>query len=119
MKQLLSPIMLVIAASHLLMPTDSKASSLTETIEIANQALVSCQKSQVQSIDDKQSDAKVIALKLTDACLDEYEALTKMTAKEKFDTSNERRMFRTDQNAKMLKIEASLPAVRKNRQVQP
>ena len=100
-------------------PADSKATTSKEDIEIARQTLSNCQKSRVQGIDDKQSDARVITLNLTNLCLVEYETLNRMTAQENFDTTNERRMFTIEQNLIMLKIEASLNVVKVNRQEKP
>lgn len=93
MTQLLSPIVLFIAVSHLLLPTNSKATTLKEDVAVAQQSLFSCQKKQVQAIDDKKSDARVIALNLTELCLDEYETLNRIMARSNYDTTNERRMF--------------------------
>jgi hypothetical protein len=119
MNQLLPPIVLVILVSYLFTATESRAAASNDSIEVAHQALVNCQKSQVQIIDDSQSDVRVIALKLTNACLSQYQNLSKVTAKKKYDNSNERRMFRIEQNAKVLKIDASLAVVRMNRRMKP
>ena len=85
--------MLFIVVSYLLVPADSKANTSKEDIEIARQALSNFQKCRGQGIDDKQSDAREIALNLTNLCLVEYETLNRMTARKNFDTTNERRMF--------------------------
>ena len=110
------PMALLIAVGHLLIPTESKATVSKEEIEIALQSLLGCQKNQVQKVDDRHLDARIVALKLTNLCLDEYENLNKMTAQNDYDTSNERRMFTIEQNSRMLKIEASFPVVKGNRE---
>ena len=108
--------MLFFVLSYLITPSSSKASTAEEELKIARQSLFDCQMIRVQEIDNYQSDARVIALRLTNLCLGEYKALNRITAQENFDNSNEKRMFTIDQNSKIFKIDASLPVVMMNRQ---
>ena len=116
MHQSIALLVPLIVSSYLLTPSDCEANTSQEEIETARQLLVACQMLHVPDIDDKQSDVRVVALSLTNPCLDEYQALNRITARHNYDNSNERRMFTTEQNSKMLKIEASLPVVNVHRQ---
>jgi len=91
------------------------ASKVDEKLEHARHLFFDCQTKNIQKIDNKQSDVKLVALALTNVCLDQYEALNKIIAQYDFDNSNERRMFTIDQNADYSKIDASLAIVNKNR----
>jgi hypothetical protein len=91
------------------------ASKSEGEIEMARDRFFDCQVKHLQTIDNKQSDVNVVALNLTNLCLDEYKALNKIVAQHSLDTSNERRMFTIDRNADYSKIDASLPLVNMNR----
>ena len=108
------PILLIfcILLGYLFIPSVSAANEAEEKIEIARNKFFNCQIENVQQIDDSKSDAKAIALALTNQCDKEYAAQNKIFAQYNLDNSNERRMFTVDQNAKMLKIEASIHIVK-------
>ena len=111
--------LLLIVSSSLLISANCQANSPLEEIEVARQLLFACQESHVLDIDDKQSDVSIVALNLTNLCLDEYQALNRTAAQYNYETSNERRMFTIEKNSNMLKIEASLPVVNQNRHDTP
>lgn len=104
----LSSLVLLIGISH---PGASPAGSADEDVARAREAFLNCQMEHLQAVNEKYTDARAAALGLTELCLDEYQALNKTMARQDYNTSNERRMFTIEQNAKMLKIEASLPLV--------
>lgn len=111
----LARLMILIAMSYLFVSPVCEANKVEEKIENARNLFFDCQTKNIQKFDNIQSDAKVVALNLTNLCLDEYEALNKIIARYNLDTSNERRMFTIDRNADYLKIDASLPMVNMNR----
>ena len=100
-------------------PLASAATAAEDKIQVARELFFNCQKANIEKIVEGQTDAKLAALNLTNSCRDEYRALNKAIAQNRFDTSNEQRMFRIDQNAEMLKIEASLAIVNLHRQGKP
>ena len=89
----------------------SAAESPDEDIANARDAFLSCQMEHLQAINEQYADVREAALGLTGLCLDEYQALNKMMARQNYDTSNERRIFTIEKNSRMLQIEASLPLV--------
>ncbi len=91
------------------------AGQVDESVETAHHDFVECQMASIESIDDGRSNAKEIALDLTNHCIDEYENLIKIHARESLDNSNERRMFTIERNADFEKIDVSLPLVKLNR----
>ena len=107
--------MIFFAMSYVFVSPICEANEVEEKIENARKLFFECQTKNIQKIENKQTDAKVVALNLTNFCLDEYEALNKIIAQYDFDTSNERRMFTVDRNADYSKIDASLPMVNMNR----
>ena len=92
------------------------ASDIEEDISKSQQDFYACQLGGIQTVDNGQSDAAPIALALTNYCAKQYDATIKILARQNIDNSNERRMLTIDQNAKAIKIEASLHIVLTHRQ---
>ncbi len=110
--QRLSSLVFFIALS---VPIVSAAGSSDEDIANARESFLNCQMEHLQAINEQYADVREAALGLTELCLDEYQALNKMMARQNYDTSNERRMFTIEKNSRMLQIEASLPLVNDSR----
>ena len=111
----LNRLVIFVAMSYVFTSPICEANEVEQKIENAGKLFFDCQNKNIQNIDNKQLNATVVALNLTNICLDEYEALNKIVAQYEFDTSNERRMFTVDRNADYSKIDASLPIVNMNR----
>jgi len=115
MRRLTNRLLLFVVTSFLIVPASCIAATASEKIETAQKLFFDCQVKNVQAINDNHLEAEVVALKLTNHCLDEYKALNKITARYNYDTSNEQRMYKLEQNSERLKIDASLPLVNMNR----
>ena len=100
-------------------PSTWAASSADENISRSQKEFYSCQLTGIKTLDDGQTDVRSIALKLTNYCEKQYAQMNKTAARHNIDNSNERRMFTIDQNAKQIKIEASLEIVLSHRQETP
>lgn len=94
----------------------SVASAAEEAVQKTREAFLTCQVEGLATVDDGVSDPSSIAFALTSHCEEEYAAMTKAIARHNLDNSNEQRMFTIDQNAKVIKIEVSLPLVLEHRQ---
>jgi hypothetical protein len=106
---------LVLLMSHLLSLSVCAAATSDEEIQVARDVFFDCQIANLDEIDDKVTDATIVALNLTNLCIDEYKALNRVYARHNLDTSNERRMFVIERNVDIDKIDASLPLVTMNR----
>lgn len=113
--RLTNRVLLFVVTNFLIAPAFCIAATAPEKIETAQKLFFDCQVKNVQAINDNHLEAEVAALNLTNHCLDEYKALNKITASHNYDTSNEQRMYKLEQNSERLKIDASLPVVNMNR----
>ena len=84
-------------------------------VKNAMEAFFNCQIDSAPKIDDKISDARTIALAVTNYCYREYVVQYEVFGKYNLDNNNQRRMFAQKQNSNELKIEASLHIVLLNR----
>lgn len=86
-----------------------------DTADRAMRAFLDCAAAHADDVDDKQSDARTIALALTDRCGREYDAATNAWAAAHLSNDNQRRMFKQRRDATDARIEASLNIVLANR----
>lgn len=97
--------------SNLFVISASAANEGKKSVEEAQKLFFNCQIENVQIIDDHDSDARTLALALTNHCGGEYASWNKLFARHNFDTYNEQRMFSVEQDSDALRIDASIQIV--------
>ena len=103
-----------IAMTSCLGPSVDQRAKANAEADLALDAFVKRAIEVVPSIDDKVSDASTIALALTNACINEYNAYTEAKAAEA-PSNYARQYFRALRNSKDQKIQSSLEIVLSHR----
>jgi hypothetical protein len=111
MNQIVVIWLICIVLSNLFVISASAANEGKKRVEDAQKIFFNCQIKNVQIIDDHDSDARTVALALTNHCGEEYASWNKLFARYNFDTHNEQRMFSVEQDSDALRIDASIQIV--------